>query len=184
MLRITTSGATLYGRVRIKGRLVVWSLHTSDTKVAAERRKAGKDRMIADVHHGDARRDFVEVLDLWAAWITKQVGPKTVQRYACSLDQMRSWLDGKGLRDVDSRAVAEIIRARSAAGMTNATVKRDLVALSSVLNYAIDQGWRDDNPVLPRMREKFVQSARRCERLSKPPPSATRPPLRSVQSMS
>ena len=36
--------------------------------------------------------------------------------------------------------------------MTNATIKRDLVALSSVLNFAIDQGWRDDNPVLPRMR--------------------------------
>ena len=26
------------------------------------------------------------------------------------------------------------------------------VALSSVINYAIDQGWREDNPVLPRMR--------------------------------
>jgi hypothetical protein len=30
--------------------------------------------------------------------------------------------------------------------VTNATIKRDLVALSSVLNFAIDQGWRDDNP--------------------------------------
>jgi integrase/recombinase XerD len=89
---------------------------------------------------------------LWAAWINKQVGPKTAQRYACSLDQMRRWLDGKGLGEIDSRLVAEIVRSRSAAGATNATIKRDLVALSSVINYAIDQGWRDDNPVLPRMR--------------------------------
>ena len=36
--------------------------------------------------------------------------------------------------------------------MSNATIKRDLVALSSVMNFAIDQGWRDDNPVLPRLR--------------------------------
>jgi integrase/recombinase XerD len=108
--------------------------------------------MIADVFHGDAKRDFVEVMDLWAAWINKQVGPKTAQRYACSLDQMRRWLDGKGLGEIDSRLVAEIVRSRSAAGVTNATIKRDLVALSSVINYAIDQGWRDDNPVLPRMR--------------------------------
>jgi integrase/recombinase XerD len=108
--------------------------------------------MIADVFHGDAKRDFVEVLELWAAWINKQVGPKTTQRYACSLDQMRPWLDGKGLGEIDNRLVAEIVRARSAAGVTNATIKRDLVALSSVINYAIDQGWRDDNPVLPRMR--------------------------------
>ena len=35
--------------------------------------------------------------------------------------------------------------------MTTATIKRDLVALSSVLNFSIDQGRRDDNPVLPRL---------------------------------
>jgi integrase/recombinase XerD len=108
--------------------------------------------MIADVFYGDAKRDFVEVLELWALWINKQVGPKTTERYACSLDQMRPWLDGKGLGEIDSRMVAEIVRARSAAGVTNATIKRDLVALSSVLNFAIDQGWLDNNPVLPRMR--------------------------------
>jgi integrase/recombinase XerD len=145
-------GDTLHGRTRIKGRLVTWSLHTSDPKLAAARRKAGKDRMIADVFHGDAKRDFVEVMELWAPWIKKQVGHRTVQRYACSLDQLRPWLDGKALADIDSRLVAEIVRARSAAGVTNATIKRNLVALSSVINHAIDQGWCDDNPVLPRMR--------------------------------
>src|SRR6202040_225998 len=90
-------GDTLHGRTRIKGRLVTWSLRTSDAKLAAARRKAGKDRMIAAVFHGDAKRDFVEVLELWAPWINKQVSLKTAQRYACSLDQMRPWLDGKGL---------------------------------------------------------------------------------------
>jgi integrase/recombinase XerD len=145
-------GNTLYGRTRIKGRLVVWSLHTDNPKIAADRRKAGKNRVLADVHHGDGQRDFVEVMEHWVPWLKKQVGPKTAQRYACSLDQMRSLLDGKRLNEVDSRLVAEIVRARSTAGITNATVKRDLVALSSVLNYAIDQGWRDDNPVIPRMR--------------------------------
>jgi hypothetical protein len=108
--------------------------------------------MIADVFYGDAKRDFVEVMEWWAPWIKKQAGHRTVQRYACSLDQLRPWLDGKGLTDIDSRLVAEIVRVRSAAGVTNATIKRDLVALSSVINYAIDQGWCDDNPVLPRMR--------------------------------
>jgi integrase/recombinase XerD len=145
-------GDTLYGRTRIKVRLIVWSLRTDNAKLAAERRKAVKDRVVADVHHGDAKRDFVEVYDLWATWITKQVGPRTAQRYAVSLGQMQPWLEGKSLADIDARLIAEIIRTRSAAGVTNATIKRDLVALSSVLNFAIDQGWRDDNPVLPRMR--------------------------------
>jgi integrase/recombinase XerD len=36
-------------------------------------------------------------------------------------------------------------------GITNATIKRDLVALSSVVSFAIDQGWLETNPVLARM---------------------------------
>jgi integrase/recombinase XerD len=144
-------GDTLFGRTRIKGRLVRWSLQTSDPRVAAKRWKAGKDRAIADVH-GDAKRGFVEVMELWAAEIKKRVSRNTAKRYACSLDQMMPWLDGKSLADIDSRLVAEIVRARRVADVKDATIKRDLVALSSVINYAIDETWRDDNPVLPRMR--------------------------------
>jgi integrase/recombinase XerD len=48
--------------------------------------------------------------------------------------------------------IAEIIRQRTAHGVSNATIKRDLVALSSVIGFAIDQGWREDNPVLARMK--------------------------------
>jgi integrase/recombinase XerD len=144
-------GATLWGRAFVKGREFRWSLQTSDPKVAAKRRAAGKERVIADLH-GDGSRDFVDVLEAWSQWIEKEVSPKTVKRYACSLDQLMAFLDGKPLSAIDARLVGEIMRERSAAGVTNATIKRDLVALSSVLNYAIDQGWRDDNPVLPRMR--------------------------------
>ena len=75
-----------------------------------------------------------------------------MQRYACSLDQLRGFLDGRKLAEIDRRLIAEIIRARTADGVSNATIKRDLVALSSVLNYAIDQGWLESNPVLDRMR--------------------------------
>jgi integrase/recombinase XerD len=35
--------------------------------------------------------------------------------------------------------------------VTNATIRRDLVALSSVMNYAIDESWLENNPVLARM---------------------------------
>jgi integrase/recombinase XerD len=145
-------GDTLWGRVKVNGREIRWSLHTGDPTVARARRKAGKDRLIADAHHGDAPRMFIEALEGWGDWIVRRASPKTVTRYLCSLDQMKSCLDGKRLSEVDSRLVAEIIRARTAEGITNATVKRDLVALSSVINFAIDQGWIDNNPVLARMK--------------------------------
>jgi integrase/recombinase XerD len=123
-------GNTLWGRVKINGRRVRWSLQTDNPKIAAERRKAGKDRVIAD-KHGDAQRTFTEVLEAWSDWIAAQVGPKTVTRYASSLAQLIPWLDGKNFLDVDGRLIAEIIRARTAQGVTNATIKRDLVAVIS-----------------------------------------------------
>jgi site-specific recombinase XerC len=80
------------------------------------------------------------------------VAPSTAARYAVSLGQLQPFLDGLFLDEIDGARVAEIIRQRRAHKVTNATIKRDLVALSSVIGCAIDQGWREDNPVLARMK--------------------------------
>jgi integrase/recombinase XerD len=144
-------GNTLWGRIYINGHEIRRSLQTSDPKIAAKRRKTAQERVIAD-KFGDATRDFVEVMEAWSQWITRQVGHNTYRRYACSLDQIQPYLNGKTLAAIDGRLVSEIAQARASAGASNATIKRDLVALSSVINFAIDQGWCDDNPVLPRMR--------------------------------
>jgi integrase/recombinase XerD len=155
-------GDTLWGRVRKAGGPAggfCFSLHTGDPAIARQRFEAQKTRLISDIHHGDAKRTFNEAIVGWESWIARTgVRPKTVKRYACSLGQLQPWLDGKYLADVDGRLIADIIRARTAARVTNATIKRDLVAVSSVLNYAIDQGWLESNPVLARM--KRVKEAR------------------------
>jgi len=31
----------------------------------------------------------------WSKWIERRARPKTVERYACSLDQLRDFLDGR-----------------------------------------------------------------------------------------
>src|SRR5262249_23308102 len=105
-----------------------------------------------DAYHGDSPRTFLEAMEGWATWIERRRSPKTVERYACSLDQLQPFVESKRLSEIDSRLVAEIIRARTADGVTNATIKRDLVALSSVINFAIDQTWLESNPVLARMK--------------------------------
>lgn len=142
-------GDTLYGRARIAGRLVKWSLQTDNPKIAAERRKAGKNRVVA-IKHGDGAHPFLDVLDQWSIWIAKQVGAATAERYACSLDQLSQWLDGKDQADIDGKLVGTIIAERGEA-VSNATLRRDLTALSSVINYCILRCWRDANPVTPRM---------------------------------
>jgi integrase/recombinase XerD len=143
-------GDTLYGRVRVHGRLIRWSLDTDDPAVAKARRQAGKERAVAD-KFGDARRGFEEVFTVWELQLLRTVGAKTAKRYLCSLGQLALWLDGRALADIDGRLVAEIIRERQGSGVTNATIKRDLGALSSVLNYAILQGWLEANPVLAKL---------------------------------
>jgi integrase/recombinase XerD len=145
-------GDTIWGRRQVNGRDIRWSLHTSDPAVAKQRHKAGIDRALSDAHHGDAKRSFVEALEAWAPWIERQVGPKTCTRYACSLDQLEPQLTGKLIADITGRLVAEIITARRAAGVTEATIKRDLGALSSVMNFCVLQEWREDNPVLPKLK--------------------------------
>ena len=52
----------------------------------------------------------------------------------------------------DGPLVATIIRERQRSGVTNATIKRDLGALSSVMNFSILQGWVESNPVLPKLK--------------------------------
>jgi integrase/recombinase XerD len=146
-------GSCLWGRVKVRGRDIKWSLHTDNPAIARQRREEGKKRAVAIAYHGDAEHSFEDILQAWAKHIEAgAVGPKTATRYLCSLGRLGEWLEGRGLREIDGKLVAKIISERSASGVKNATVKRDLVALSSVMNFAIVNGWRDDNPVVWRMK--------------------------------
>jgi integrase/recombinase XerD len=144
-------GDTIYGRTRLAGRLYRWSLETDDPKIAEKRRRESKDRIVA-VRRADAS-GFAAVVEAWAEeWLLPNKGAKTATRYLLSIKQITPYLEGKKLIEIDGPLIAAIIKGRRSEGVTNATIKRDLVALSSVFNYAIDQGWCESNPVLPRMK--------------------------------
>lgn len=83
----------------------------------------------------------------WDAWIKRQ-GKRdaTIKRYLVSLLQLRPWLDDKDVQRIDGELVRKIVRERAKLGATNATIRRDLTALASVLDAAIDEGWIDENP--------------------------------------
>jgi integrase/recombinase XerD len=154
-------GSTLWAKAMVGGRMSWWSLDTSDPAIAKKRREAGKARLLADAKHGDAKRSLEEAIVAWEGNLTRQVangvlGQKTETRYLVSIKQLAPYLDGKALNDIDLRLLTEIVEAREQKGVTNATIKRDLVALSSLMNFALDKGWVDANPVLvklPRVKE-------------------------------
>jgi integrase/recombinase XerD len=144
-------GNTLWARIYINGREIRRSLDTADEADAKKRRAEIKRRLLA-VKHGDARFTFEEVYAGWEEWIPHQVGPRTVKAYINALIQLVPFVAGKYLDEINGALIAEIVKARRKQGVTNATIKRNLVALSSVCNFAMDEGHWEENPVLPRLQ--------------------------------
>lgn len=148
-------GETLWGRVKIKGELVRWSLRTGDVDVARARVEAERERLIAAAHYGDDRPTYDDVFSEWGSrHIIHEVGPLTARRYAVSLKQLKPMLTGLYLDEITTAKVGDIVNQRRTADVTTATIRRDLAALSSVLKFAIDEGLRKegDNPALFRLQ--------------------------------
>lgn len=145
-------GNTIWGRAQVKKRDHKWSLRTDDHEIAKRRYKTERDRQIAAAHFGDHRRMFQDVMAEWAGEIGRNVSVKTAARYATSLKQLQPMLEGLYEDEVDGELCAEIVRKRALAGVCNATIKRDLGAVSSVVNFSIDRGYRENNPILPRLK--------------------------------
>jgi integrase/recombinase XerD len=146
-------GDTLWGRITVQSREIRFSLRTDDAKVAEGRLKARRDREVAAAHFGDARPTWEDAVLAWGDHISGHTKPSTVKRYAVSLKQMEPYLQGLYLDEIDKAVISEIIRKRRSQGVTNATIRRDLVALSSVLGFSEEEGWKNDNPALARLRK-------------------------------
>lgn len=150
-------GGVLWGRVQIKDRDFKWTLRTDNPKDAKSRRDEKCRLLKAAIHYGDNRRTWADVMAEWADQLARNVSMRTYARYMSSMAVLQPHLQGLYLDEVDSALVTNIIKARQTTlpgnrPVTNATIKRDLGAMSSVLNFAIDQGYRDDNPVLAKMK--------------------------------
>lgn len=145
-------GEILWGRIKVKGTLHRWSLRTSNPVVAANRVREFKEQEIARAHYGDARRAYTETVKAWGQEISSRVSPNTATRYLVSLKQLLPFLSDCYLDEIKGELISEIITKRRERAVTTATIRRDLVALSSVLGFAVDRGWRQDNPVLPRLK--------------------------------
>lgn len=135
----------LWARLEIEGKPVRWSLRlrhplrAGDVETARGRIEARRAELNAAVHYGESRKRYVEVQLAWAAHIAREVGASTLLRYEVSLRQLKPWLDCF-IDEINTRAkMREIVDGRRAASpdLTNATIRRDLTALSSVIAFAI-----------------------------------------------
>lgn len=152
---------TLWARLEIQCKPIRWSLRLrwplrkGDLEIARARVEAKREGLIAAVHYGEHRKRTDEVIMSWAErHVIHQVAASTAQRYGVSLKQLKPYLEGTFIDELDRAKMRDIVDGRRAAGASTATICRDLTALADVIDYAVDQEWREDdyNPALTRLK--------------------------------
>lgn len=145
--RLLKRGRYWYGRVRVDGREHERSLRTGDRAEARRRLDAYAAEVAGIRYVGGARVTYEMAVARWVAEVVPDLKPPTAKRYVSSSARLFSAFGKLHLDEVGKAAIKEFIRARRAEGVTNATVRRDLTALSSIMESAEDEGWLDANPV-------------------------------------
>lgn len=151
-----------YARLQVNGDDRRRSLHTSDPATA--RRKV---RELQDAAEKERAGDLSEITFFKAAAEWAKVGysvrsESTRERYASSLMMMKDHFGKLRMHEITRGRIGEYVTKRVDGGVTHATVKRDLTALSRLMRYCVSRAWRDDNPArewdrstIPEEREPF-----------------------------
>jgi integrase/recombinase XerD len=140
-------GGTLWARFKIKGVEYRESLRTSSIAVAEKRMTAVRSQIENQLFYGEREAvSWPHAVVAWDGWVRRQ-GKRagTITRYLVSLTQLRPWLDNMDVQRIDADLVRRIVRDRAKLGVTNATIRRDLTAMASVLDCAVDEGWIEEN---------------------------------------
>jgi len=138
-------GKTYYCRVQVRGRDVRVSLRTGN--IGQARKERGRLlREVLAIRSAPRKEDHAETWDRAVVAhcdnvLDKQVvAPSTAERYRDSFRKVGPLLHGKPLTTIGARVIAGLVIARQEMDVSNATVKRDLTAISRVMDYAISRG--------------------------------------------
>ena len=146
-----------WARFKIRGVEYRESLRTRSERVAMKRLAVRREEVEDQLVYGIAGPvAWPEAVVSWNASASDRIGDRTFARYTCSLRQIRNYLDGLSVQSIDADVLKEVIKARRRAGVKNATIRRDLTAISSVLDHAADEGWIAENPATGLNRRRIV----------------------------
>ena len=141
-----------YLRAYIKGQLIQRTLHTSDVKVA----RIERDKLIKEAEdwawRGNRKVTWLDAVAEWIEHEGKDLSPETAKRYSVSLKQVEPYFAELNISSINGKIIGEYAKARRKQGVSGATIRRDLTAISKIMDYAISEDWREDNPTLSRRR--------------------------------
>lgn len=159
MRNIYPRNGILWARFKVRGIEYRESLRTRSESVAERRLKALRQRVEDTAYYGASDPVSWEAAVVsWAgAWKTLGIKASTGDRYLTSLGQVRPWVDGKDVQKIDVPLLKEIVSARAKLGASNATLRRDMTAISSVLGHCVDEQWIEENPARMIDRSRFKE---------------------------
>lgn len=139
-------GDVIWGRLVVAGREHRASLRTADPKEAGHRLRAWRLRIERRALGADDPRSFQAAVVRWAAEVLPgAVKPQVARRYLTSIAALDAEFGDAALPDITPARIARFI-GRRAGTVSNATIRRDLTALSRLLSAAIAWGWIAENP--------------------------------------
>lgn len=150
------SDANLYKRGKtwwIAYRGVRRSLQTRNLGIARDARDKEVERIDRELR-GLERFSWEFAVGEWLAHAPSQIAASTLARYKLSLKVTAPILAPLMLDEITRESLARIARR---ADVTNATRRRDLTAVASVLDYAVDQGWLAE---APRFNRRSIRERR------------------------
>lgn len=162
-------GKVWWGRAQRQNKEQRRSLSTANREIAEKRFRQWLADLDANKWGDRPRKTFEEAAARFIKEHLTTVKPSTAIRYGVSLKNLAGHFAGKALDEIKSAELSEFETARRTAGLTPATIRRDLACLSGIFTSAIDWEWIDDggNPVTSYMR-------RRAKRGLKEAPARTR----------
>ena len=150
---------TIWGRVIISGSEHRRSLRTADAKEAARRIRAWQTKLERQQFGDVEAPGFKEAVLRWAKEVLPgSVKPAVAKRYLVSIRQMADHFGELRVTEIDAASISGYISLRSGVA-TNATIRRDLTALSRLLSSCMAWGWLRSNPA--RLFDRSIIRERR-----------------------
>lgn len=136
-----------WGYFRCAGRRYRRSLRTIHAAEAKERFEAWRQEIERRDRFGLVQAPtYMEALLRWRKEVLpKAVKPAVQKRYESSMRQLDPHLRSLRVDEISKRVIGQVISSRSNAGATNATIRRDLTALSRLLSACVAWGWIEEN---------------------------------------
>jgi integrase len=159
-------GGVIWARIQIANREVRRSLFTSDRDEARRKLKAIKTDAERIRFGEEGRHKYEDAVVAWAEANFGGVKESSATRYRTSLRQLHEHFAPLYLDQINARTIGQYVRTRRReTGATNATIRRDLSALSRLIANSCALGWMEDNPAKAWDRSTIKQTKYVIERV-------------------